>query len=76
MKEELIKSAIELLKSDKIFSRIFSYEHGTRSTESFLQYLTDNNREKLIVKEPVRVEAIKYYLAVAKFIYEEGSIDS
>lgn len=63
----IIKAALEFIKADGKMG--LEYCQETYQTRSILAYLVDGNKEKV---SGLLTEGVRYYLGLAKFIYEEG----
>lgn len=66
----IVKAALELIKADEMMNLVYCPE--THQTRSILAYLADGNKERVIEENNMLTEGVRYYLGLAKFIYEEG----
>ena len=65
--EFIIKAAMELIQADSKLG--LSYNPDTFQTRNMLDYLASGNKDEV---NNYLAEAVRYYLGLAKFIYEEG----
>lgn len=71
--EAIIKIALDLMKTDKIFSQEnLNYFTGAVRVHDVTIYLQSKDRPQLEVAQPILADGVKYYLALAQYIWDTG----